>query len=911
MEAQPEQPAEEIKRLQRCINDLVSVLALPAIWSGGDPSQIVRTLLDVLLGMLRLDLVYVRLNDPVGEAPIEMVRVAQSRKLRARPQEIGEMLNHWLGDDPQKWPPLVRNPIGDGDISIAPLRLGLHGEVGLIVAGSQRADFPSQTERLLLSVAANQAAIGLQEARLLSEQKRVANELDQRVAQRTAELATANEGLEKEITERRLAEERLRQEETELKRSEARKAAILDSALDCIVTIDHEGCITEFNPSAERTFGYRRDEVVGKLLADLIIPPSLREQHRRGLARYLATGEARVLGRRLEMTAVRADGSEFPVELAITSIPLDGPPSFTGYLRDITERKQAIDERKRAEIQLAGEKRLLEMVASGCALSDVLAALCRFVEDTATECHCGVYLIDWSGPRLREIVAPSLPATFNDPLCELPVRCENGPCGRAAFLKTQVIAEDVESDPLWQGSPFRLLALAHGLRSCWSTPIYSLTGQVLGTFAVLQRKPASPTPLQQDLIAQVTHIASIAIERAQGEAALKRSEAFLAEAQRLSSTGSFSWRVETDQVTWSEEAYRIFELDPAVPMTPELIRTRVHPEDLPLFDEVIDRARGAGSDFEYQHRLQMSDRSVKYLQVVAHGTQDQDGRLEYIGAIQDVTERRLAEIALDKVRSELTHVTRVTSLGVLTASIAHEVNQPLSGIVTNASTCMRMLAADPPNVDGARETARRTIRDGNRASDVITRLRALFGKKDATAESVDLNEAAREVIALSLSELQRSRVILRSELADDLPPVTGDRVQLQQVILNLLRNALDAMSGVDDRPRQLVIRTERDQGDGVRLSVQDTGVGFEPQDMDRLFEAFYTTKSDGMGIGLSVSRSIVESHHGRLWAAPNDGPGATFSFSIPRGAEGVTGADSFGAIRRPAATNAEHVMRSL
>ena len=174
---------------------------------------------------------------------------------------------------------------------------------------------------------------------------------------------------------------------------------------------------------------------------------------------------------------------------------------------------------------------------------------------------------------------------------------------------------------------------------------------------------------------------------------------------------------------------------------------------------------------------------------------------------------------------------RVTSLGALTASIAHEVNQPLSGIITNASTCLRMLAADPPNVDGARETARRTIRDGNRASEVITRLRALFGKKDATTESVDLNEATREVIALSLSELQRNRVILRPELADDLPPVTGDRVQLQQVILNLLLNASDAMSGVDDRPRQLVIRTERDEDDRVRLTVQDAGVGFEPQEL--------------------------------------------------------------------------------
>jgi signal transduction histidine kinase len=225
------------------------------------------------------------------------------------------------------------------------------------------------------------------------------------------------------------------------------------------------------------------------------------------------------------------------------------------------------------------------------------------------------------------------------------------------------------------------------------------------------------------------------------------------------------------------------------------------------------------------------------------------------------------------------------SLGALTASIAHEVNQPLSGIITNASTCMRMLDANPPNVDGARETARRTIRDGHRASDVITRLRALFSRKDLVTESVDLNEATREVIALALSELQCNSVIVKPELADELPGITGDRVQLQQVILNLLRNASDAMSSIDDRPRQLLIRTDQDAEGGVRLSVQDAGRGFEPESMNRLFEAFYTTKIDGMGMGLSVSRSIIENHHGRLWATPNDGPGATFSFSIPCGAK--------------------------
>jgi len=229
-------------------------------------------------------------------------------------------------------------------------------------------------------------------------------------------------------------------------------------------------------------------------------------------------------------------------------------------------------------------------------------------------------------------------------------------------------------------------------------------------------------------------------------------------------------------------------------------------------------------------------------------------------------------------------------MGALAAAIAHEVNQPLSGIITNASTCLRMLSADSPNVDGARETARRTIRDGNRASDVITRLRALFRKEDLTLALLDLNEVTREVIALSLSDLQRNRVALQSELADDLPTITGDRIQLQQVILNLLRNASDAMVGVDDRPRQLLIRTERDDGDRVRVSVRDVGVGVDPHSMNKLFDAFYTTKSDGMGIGLSVSRSIIERHHGRLWAEPNDGPGATFSFSIPSGPESVTAA---------------------
>jgi C4-dicarboxylate-specific signal transduction histidine kinase len=257
------------------------------------------------------------------------------------------------------------------------------------------------------------------------------------------------------------------------------------------------------------------------------------------------------------------------------------------------------------------------------------------------------------------------------------------------------------------------------------------------------------------------------------------------------------------------------------------------------------------------------------------------GRPVFIGAIQDVTENKITEDALNRARADLAHVTRVTTLSTLTASITHEINQPLSGIMTNAGTCLRMLNASPPNVEGARETTRRAIRDGNRVSEVIARLRALFSRREFTLESLDLNEAIREVIALSLSELQRSRIVVEAALAVDLPAVMGDRVQLQQVLLNLLRNASDAMLGVHDRSRQLTIRTEREDGTRVRVTIHDTGVGFETGGMDNLFQAFHSTKAEGMGIGLSISRSIIESHHGHIWAEAHDGPGATFAFSIP------------------------------
>jgi len=573
----------------------------------------------------------------------------------------------------------------------------------------------------------------------------------------------------------------------------------------------------------------------------------------------------------------RADGSYRWFHML--GYPLEGEPGRVELWYLV---QTDVEERRYADTLLAGEKRLLEMVVTGQSASDILEELCRIAERITAGCYCSVVLVDPTGTRLEHGAAPSLPASFISAINGRPVNTESGPCAMAAYLNEQVISPDLTAETRWASYQWCPMAIAHGLQACWSTPILSSTGDVLGAFAIYYAEPKMPTPFHLRFIEQFTHIASIAIERAQSDEALRRSDALLAEAQRLTATGTFCWQIATGEISWSNETYRIFGFDPSVPVTLERIATRMHPEDVPPMQEFIDRARTASGDLEFEHRLLMPDLSVKHLHLVANRTLNQDGQPQLVGWVQDVTQRRLADEALGKARSELAHMARVTSLGVLTASIAHEVNQPLAGIITNASACLRMLAVDPPDISAARETARRMIRDSNRASDVVTRLRALFSKSQPTAGPVDLNDAVREVIALSRGEMQRARVIVRLELAEALPPVIGDRIQLQQVILNLLLNASDAMSGIEDRPRQVVVRTEPEDGGRVRLAVRDSGVGVEPQATDKLFDPFYTTKAGGMGIGLSVSRSIIENHGGRLWAESNYGVGTTFVFSIPR-----------------------------
>ena len=370
-------------------------------------------------------------------------------------------------------------------------------------------------------------------------------------------------------------------------------------------------------------------------------------------------------------------------------------------------------------------------------------------------------------------------------------------------------------------------------------------------------------------------------ERKRAENALRRSEANLAEAQTLSKTGSFAWDVTSGKVRWSEEAYRIFEHDPKVEPTLELVKTRTHPDDRPSFVTIIEGViHERTQNWELEHRIVMPDGRIKNVHVMAHAGEALD-RLEYIGALMDITDARKAQEALQQTQAELAHITRVTTLGELTASIAHEVNQPLAAVVTNAKSSLRWLGRKPPELGEARGAIERIVKDAHRASAVIKRIRELATYSEPDYAPLDINGAIDETFHLLRRELALQRITLRLDLEPGLPKVLGDRVQLQQVVINLVMNGVESMAKVSERLHQLTIKSRQHDLSYVVIAVQDSGIGIDPEAADRLFTAFFTTKPGGMGMGLSICRSIIEDHDGKLWASGNDGPGATFQFTVP------------------------------
>src|SRR6266568_9643515 len=386
-------------------------------------------------------------------------------------------------------------------------------------------------------------------------------------------------------------------------------------------------------------------------------------------------------------------------------------------------------------------------------------------------------------------------------------------------------------------------------------------------------------------------------ERKRAEEAIRRSEAFLAEGQRLSHTGSWGWNASTGKATWSQEHFRILGLDPQhTNPSLDVFWESVHSDDRIGLRRAFESAIRDKRDFEQEFRIVRSDSSIRHLHGVGHAVLNKANELvEFIGTMMDITERKRAEAALQEARAELERVSRVTTMGELAASIAHEVNQPLAAVVTSANAGLNWLAANPPNLSKIRETLERILRDGTRGGEVLARIRALLKRTPPAKTLVRVNQIVRDVLALTAGELRQHSIELSSELAPTVPAVLGDTVQLQQVLLNLIKNSVEAMAAIANRQRTLRIQSRPGELDGKRavaVEVSDTGAGFSGSDTTRLFEAFHTTKPQGMGMGLWISRSIIEAHGGRLSALPDNGSGATFQIVLPVNADSVRGSGS-------------------
>jgi PAS domain S-box-containing protein len=679
VEEEMEKTADEVKRLQSCINDLISVLALAAIWSGSESSQMLGTLLDSLLAILRLDFAGARLNHSIDGSPIEVVRLAQRQHLSAQSQEVGRALGPWLSGDQTASRLVIPNPAGQGEVTIASFSLGLQDEIGVLVAGSRRADFPTDVELVLLRVAANQAAIGLQEARRSGDQRRISEALERRVAERTSQLTAVNEELRR--SESYLAEaQRLAHTGSWAWRLAGENALHLSEEWYRIYGFDPEEGLSAWEEWLQR------------------IHPEDRAKWQEAANR--AIGEKSDY--EVEVRVLLPDGTvKYILTVGHPVLNAAGDVvQFVGTSMDVTERK-------RAEEALREQASLLNLT------------------------HDSIFVRDM-----------------------------------------------------------------HFVITYWNHAAEELYGW-----------------LAEEAVGKVSH---------------------------------------------------------------QLLRT-VFP--VPM-DEILEELLRTG---RWEGELGRTKADGTRVIVASRWSLQRDSRHQPVAILEtnnDVTERKRAAETLRQAQEDLAYIARVTTMGELTASLAHEVNQPIAAAVTNAHTCLRWLTRDQPDVEEARAAAMRIVKDGTRAGEIISRIRLLFKKGTSKRELVDVNEVIQEMIVVLRSEAMRHSISIRTELAADLPQVLGDRVQLQQVLMNLTVNSIDAMKDLDGT-RELAIRSQTAENKQVLVSVSDTGVGLPRQQIEQIFNAFFTTKPHGTGMGLRISRSIIEAHGGRLWAADNSPRGASFYLTLP------------------------------
>jgi len=930
---------------------------------------------------------------------------------------------------------------------------------------------------------------------------------------------------------------------------EALSRTFLDSALDCIITMDASGRVQEFNPASERVFGLSRNEAVGKELAELIIPPRLRERHRQGLARYLKTGEGPLIGKLIEIEALRRDGSEILVALAISVTRVNGSPIFTAYLRDITERKRAeetlrenerqfrtlansipqlawmadregyifwyndrwydytgttleemqgwgwqkvhhpdevgrvverikvafntgepwedtfplrsksgeyrwflsralpikdaegrvvrwfgtntdvteqreleqalresrdqleqkvahrtaelsrtneilrsilsnmgdavivadkdknflvfnpaaermfgkgamqmppaewshhyglylpdkvtpfphdqlpmtrsirgeevdniemfvrhekaphgiwtrttgrplrdangdllggvivcrdITQIKEEEFFRAGQSRVLEMIAADAPLSQVLTELVLLMEGQAEGLRCSILLLNRDGKHVRHGAAPNLPEAYVKAVDGAPIGPRNGSCGTAMFTRKPVIVQDVMTDPLW--TDYRDFAKICGLRACWSTPILSSRGEVLGSFAMYRQEKRGPYPEEDRLTSIATHIAGIAIDRQRQQEILRERDARISLAAE--SADLAFWVLYPEGNAWmSDKGRRIYGFDSKLPLTCDLILSRIHPDERAAVKAEYDRGCALQSTFESEHRLLLPYGKTRWVIMRGRCLQDEYGNpLETIGVTLDVSAQKQAALQVQVQREEMAHRNRVALMGEMTASFAHELNQPLTAIANNASAARRFL--ERGNLDPVLlpELLQQMVADSQRAGEVIRGIRSLVRKETSEQTLLDLNSVITDTVRLVSSDILNRESVVTTDLDPHLPQVHAALVQIQQVLLNLIMNALDAVEQLPLSERRVVISSRSDKGDVAEVSVRDFGIGLPKDRPDKVFDHFFTTKQKGMGMGLAIVRSIVEAHGGTITAENAPDRGARMVVRLP------------------------------
>jgi len=668
----------------------------------------------------------------------------------------------------------------------------------------------------------------------------------------------------RDITERKRAEGRLRE-------SEARFQAMADTAPVLIWMTGTDGLCNYFNKPWLEFTNRTMEQEVGMGWIEGVHPDDVQGY----LDCFLPAFEARKPFT-MEYRLRRADGEyRWVMESGIPRYT-GGGGEFAGYIGSNVD----ITDRKRAESLLTGEKRVLEKLARGDSLAEILDSLCRLVEEEVSGVMSSILLLEDN--RLRHGSAPSLPKTYMDAIDGIVIGASAGSCGTAAYRREQVIVEDIAIDPLWVN--YREPALSHGLRACWSTPVFSSARKVLATFAMYYREPKRPNARGQEIVERISHLAGVAIERKLAQDALRHSEACLAEAQRLTHTASWTYDPWTEKALyWSDEMFRICGFDPEQgPPTHAAFLERVFSEDRERVIESMSNAANEKSEYRVEHRIIHPDGSIRHTQAIGHPVLNGSGNVvELVGSAVDVTDLKRAEKERERLRqleAELAHINRVSMLGELAASLAHEIKQPISAALMDAKSCMRWLQRDTPDIAEGSQAASRMIHDATRAAEVIERVRSLYRRDTSDREPLDVNEMIREMIVLLQDKANRTSILIRTELDPGLPVITADRVQLQQVLMNLVINGIEATK---DANGEMTVKSKRTEGGQVLISVSDSGVGLPTGEVDRIFKAFFTTKPQGTGMGLSISRKIIESHGGRLWASANAERGATFQFTLP------------------------------